>query len=238
MNFLEVKNIDISQIQSYYDDNLKAIDEEIELTEEFYTELKTQFDRIMHSTSSGALTFISKQTPNLITLRKNKIDLLKEKNAVLKNIIDSTVRLSVEEEDSSKDNAILKELHKMLLSNSPETYRTEDVEELDEEEANEDMDALLENRFNEIQKNKKEKETKKSAKEMKSKKSRMNYKIVLDIEGNMYAVDDDYNIIEDDEDIEYPDWEVTIEEDEDGTITATNQYNEEIEIIEFDDEDE
>ena len=225
------KNVDISQIQEFYESNMAMIDEELEVTESLYTELKNHFDGIKRSTSNGALTFISKQTPNLIALRKNKIDLIKEKNSITKNVIDSSIKLIVEDENDNKDNEILKQLHQMLLSNNPSTY-LESMENDNEEITEEDMDNLLEARLEEI--NSKKEKTKSKPKEQKLKHK--SYNFVIDTDYNLYAVDSDYNILED-EDIEYPDWEITFEEDEHGGIYALNQYNEEIEIVSFEEDD-
>lgn len=223
------KELDISEVIKHYNENIESINEELDVTESLYDELKIHFDRIKNSTTSGALNFVSKQTPNLIALRKNKIDLLKEKNAVMKSIIDSSIKLQSDEDNSNGDNEIIRQLHDMLLHNNPDVYLKE--ENSDKVTNMDSLDEQLEARFAEIE----EKENEQPVRKKQEKSKKKNYSIVIDEETEeLYAVDKDYNILED---VELPDdWIIEFLEDENGDTYAVNQYGEELEIISFEED--
>ena len=231
------KQIDIRNVQQYYEKTLQELQDEMDLTDDLYEELKEHFDGIKKSSSPGALTFISKQTPNLIALRKNKIDLLTKQADITKNIIDSTIKLTADDDDEDSSMAILKEINRLLIENKSEEFiekRLNSVDDTKNKISKEDNDDLLESRFASIEAENKSKEKRKKQKSKKNKKHKK-YKFVVDIEGNIYPVDNEYNLLED---VEIPDdLSITIyEDDETGEIVALDDDGVEYEVIELDEE--
>jgi len=68
------------------DENLKLfenennlIDSEINKIDDLYLEIKSHFDTVKNSRSAGTLTFIEKQTANLVNLKNAKLGMIREK---------------------------------------------------------------------------------------------------------------------------------------------------------------
>lgn len=221
--------LNIKEISKLFEPNIQMILDELEDTNELYIQIKEHFDRIMNSTSSGALTFISKQTPNLLTAKANKINLIKELTAIQKIIIDSSIKIKSDDDKNGNDGEILQSLHKLLLTNNRDEYlkETESLEIKNEDKNVSNLDELLNSRLEEIEGN-----------ENIAKEDNRDYRIVVDMERNLYAVDEEYNILEDSEDLIPKDWIIDYEEDEDDeeNISAFNQDGDEIEIISFEEE--
>jgi hypothetical protein len=219
------------QMEEFFSDEIELIKKELEEADNLYVELKEHFDQVKQSRSPGALNFISKQTTNIISAKSNKISLLKDLVSTKKIIIDSAVKTKSDDSNANGDNAILAELHKMLLNNSKETYIEKEVPK----EVHDDSyyDDLLEKRLHEIEEKKeevveeKEETTKNDTGNIENYTN--NYKYVVDEEKNIYAVDKNYNIIDD---APIPDFIITYDENEEtGELRAFNQYGEELEVI-------
>lgn len=225
---------DTSMISSLFNDNINLILDEMNEADSLYEELKEHFNCIKKSSSPGALTFISKQTPNLISLKSNKIQLIEKLTNIQKIAIDATIKLRDENDIDANNNAILKALHKMLITND----RTEYIKEVESNDDNVDesnMSNLLDNRLKEIKKDKKENNKSSNKKELIINKD---YFIVVDEDSNLYAVDDEYNILENSDELIPTDWYIEFIYNDDNEIEkAINQYNDEIEIICMDDEE-
>jgi hypothetical protein len=68
--------------ESFFDKNLfkeefTQLDEELKSIDNLYDEVKTHFDKIKNSNSRGSLTFIEKQTSNLVSLRSARLNVIK-----------------------------------------------------------------------------------------------------------------------------------------------------------------
>lgn len=254
-----------------FEKNIELIEGEIRKTDELYNELKKKFDSINNSTSPGSLNFIAKQTPNLVSLRNNRISLIKELNTVQKIIIDSTLKTkNAENDENSEDNVVLRKLHKLLMN--PNAFSS--IEEV----PNEDSDKLLleqqddniedyENAFEEVYNSLEDEESyneiiKDSMSSRDNEEDNIDdndeeesdidntlpdydddeyletygYRFVCDMDRNIYAINENYDIVELEED-EYPNWILEYyyenEEDEDS-IYAENQNETVIEIVDMD----
>lgn len=216
--------IDLKLMQDFFQDELNLIQKEIEATDDLYDELKLHFDNIKKSTGNGALTFISKQTPNLVSLKGNKISLIKDLVNTKKIIIESSIKTKGND-DNSKEDEILKGIHRLLLENKKEDYiqNIEKESENQQEHDDEYYDNLLEERLIEINETTKNEEPEKSKDE--------DIKYVVDLEKNIYPVDESYNILEN---VDIPDFIIEFK-DIDNEVKAFNQYGTEIEIVDLED---
>lgn len=249
-----------------FEKNIELIEGEIKKTDELYNELKKKFDKINNSTSPGSLNFIAKQTPNLVSLRNNRISLIKELNTVQKIIIDSTLKTkNVENDENSEDNIVLKKLHKILMnpnsfSSIEEIPTEEDTKFLvDQQDDNiEEYENAFEEAYNSLEDEENYNEIIKDSmshidEEENSEEYNSDidntlpdyndeayletygYRFVCDMDRNIYAIDENYDMLELEED-EYPDWIIDYyyeDEDDEDSIYAENQNETIIEIIDM-----
>jgi hypothetical protein len=228
--------VNFEPMEKFFKENIDMIQDEMSETDVLYEELKQHFDAVKKSSSSGALTFISKQTPNLVSLRNNKISLMNNLVQIKKLIVELSLKTKDDSDSDSNVKEILKGMHELLLHNKAETYINEyfnDIENKDSEpEEEQDYDKLLEERMKNVKhKNEDDEEESESNSLILGK----DYTIVVDEELNMYAVDKDYNILED---APLPAWTLETVEDEEGYIHVFNEYDEELDIVSLDEEEE
>ena len=220
---MKMAELDTSVMQEFFQEELDMIKSEIQASDELFNELKEHFDKVKKSTSSGALTFISKQTPSLISAKNNKISLMKDLVNTKKIIIETSLKTK-SEEGKDGDNATIAAIHKMLLENKKDDYIKNMVtEESQEQYDDEYYDNLLEAKIEEINE---EAETKEE--EIKTAGNIENVKFVVDMEKNIYAVDENYNILED---VEIPPFIIEFIEENGEIVRAENQYGEELDIV-------
>lgn len=247
-------NLNLERMESLFKDNIDMLMEEIQDNDKLYAELKEHFDSVKNSYSSGALTFISKQTPNLVSLKSNKLSAINSLFTIKKAIVELSLKTEDDGETDTSTKNLIKGIHELLVHNKAEEYIAGMLEGENKKEhqkvepdgtipVDEDMDKLeeeLNKRMEEIE----EQERLEAEESGKLKQQELvvgkDYYIVADSDGNMYPVDEDYNMLED---IIMPTWYLSFETDEDdGTLHAYNHYGEEVEIVEFteddDDEDE
>lgn len=224
---MNMAELDTSVMQEFFQEELDMIRSEIQASDELFIELKEHFDKVKKSTSNGALTFISKQTPSLISAKNNKISLMKDLVNTKKIIIETSLKTK---SDDSKDgdNATIAAIHKMLLENKKEEYIKNMVQE-DSEDVYDDeyYDNLLEAKIEEINE---EAETEEEV--IKESGNIENVKFVVDMEKNIYAVDENYNILED---VDIPPFIIKFIEEDGEVIRAENQYGEELDIVSLED---
>lgn len=216
--------INYKPMEEFFKEELDLIKQEIEATDELYDELKEHFDRIKTSSSPGALGFITKQTPNLVSLKGNKISLIKDLVNAKKVIIETSIKTKPED-NQDNDNETLKAIHRMLLENKKEDYikNINETTQVETEQFDDEYyDNLLEQKLAEIDENAEtpEDEVKVTVKEE-------NVIYAVDMEKNIYPLDLDYNILDD---YPIPDFIIDFQEI-DGEMKAFNQFGQELEIV-------
>lgn len=97
-DFLNV-NLDLSN-------DFEKLDKEITEIDNLFIELKTHYDGLKDK--SGTLTFLEKQAINLVTLKKIKLDALKQKSELKKSIAEFELKkkfkkISNEEDGNKRD---------------------------------------------------------------------------------------------------------------------------------------
>jgi uncharacterized membrane protein len=134
-------------------------------------------------------------------------------------------------------------LHTLLLTNNRDEYiKSYQQNENKEEQTTEDInyDDLIYSRINELSENEKNDEIDNKNSICETQQDYVNYKgyfFGTDVSGELYPLDSEYNILENIPKSEYPNWDLSIYEDENGEIYAMNQYDEVIEVLEFEDDE-
>jgi hypothetical protein len=216
----------------------KMLQQALKENEDFYDEIKGHYDALIKAKSSGTLQFIEKQTSNLITLKQNKVGIIKEMINVKKMNAEMKIKINAanKKEDGTNDkiSQLIPAMHEYLLSNkSNKTFdevsgsgsqKSSLPAPMDPQEE-EDIDALLEARLS----NEKSKEE-----ESKEEVQVPQYIYVFDVEKNIYCLDEEYNIVED---VVLPDIEVSILE-ENGELYAEDDEGNRYDVVEFEEEEE
>jgi len=142
--------------QDLFKDDMELINEELNNLDELYNELKTHFDGVKNSQSRGSLSFIKDQTSNLISIKTTKLNYIKQRADLKKNITDFAFKersLSVKQESSDVD-TITAEIVKKLTSefkyvsdqNDQSNNEENDIDQiLDNELDDEDIGTIVEN---------------------------------------------------------------------------------------------
>jgi hypothetical protein len=216
-------------------DELKMLEDETQVTEDLYSELKQHFDAVKNSRNSGALKFIADQAKNLISLRMQKVSLVKERVSIKK--IAQDLDLKAKGKDGGVNNtAELREIVKMITGTID--IKPQDVVNPETNISSDDEDAL-EARFRELEASGQivlDGDFKKSSTLMEEEsvdeglfEEEPEVKIVVDEQGNKYVVNNDYEV-QDGYDI--PEFEITYKEI-DGELHAFDDEGDELEIIEI-----
>jgi len=87
--------------KSLFDDEMEMINKEIDELDSLYSELKGHFDAIKGSQARGSLSFVKDQTSNLISLKTAKLNYIKQKADMKKNITD----FAFKEKNASKESS-------------------------------------------------------------------------------------------------------------------------------------
>jgi len=78
-----------------YDEDIEAINKELKDLDELYKESKTELDRVRASRSRGSLSFTHMQTANLISIKSQKLSLLKARQAMKKDRFKQNLQVSM-----------------------------------------------------------------------------------------------------------------------------------------------
>lgn len=195
-----------------FKEELDLVNLEITEIDNLYSEIKTHYDKIKNSPVRGSLTFLEKQTSNLVSIKTAKLNLIKEKINMKKSISDINYKnRQLDNKISSTDNEgslILESLYAKISSefkyeknNTSEINIEEDKEFDNNIDINEDdvielkqiaPPILQEN----IEKNEISFITDTIETIDNNKEENNNYTLVVDSKGNFYKIDKDDNIIE------------------------------------------
>lgn len=91
---------------------LKEIDDSIDT---LYDQIKEQYDAMLNSRQRGGLNFIQGQTSNLISLKTTKLNVVKERINLKKNIIDYGTKRAAMRDTDNTDNAAIEALANKLI---------------------------------------------------------------------------------------------------------------------------
>jgi len=243
MNDNEIINVDNTEIveekkleldiNSHFSEEVLLLEKEILDTDSLYDELKTHFDAIKNSRNSGTLKFLADQAKSLIALRSHKTSVIKEKISVKKNLADLIMkRMSMNKDNGNGSMGDFKDLLDILYNKN--TIKPEDTVIFSEDgfDYSED-DELLEQRINELMEDGsltfEENDSEDENDEKNNDDEDIDVKIVVDLNGNKYVVDSEYNLLND---YDIPDFEIKyVEDDFDGETYAFDEDGNPLEII-------
>lgn len=104
--------------ETRFKESLSQIDGMITEIDDFKDETKVDLDALKKSKQRGALTYVSNQTSNITALLGAKLNAIKEKNTVLKNISDLEIKKKAKDGEGSADGRILDALYSKMMNNS------------------------------------------------------------------------------------------------------------------------
>ena len=135
----------IENIFNYYDKEKQLLEESLKEIEELYNETKNHSDIIKQSRVKGSLTFLEKQTANLVSLKAAKLQIIKELINIKK--LSSDYDLKTKTDDISVNGEILGQIFKKLNESDNTGIIEEDYKDLEEDN---DIDSLLSKRATEL----------------------------------------------------------------------------------------
>jgi hypothetical protein len=220
----------LSDIKLDISSELALLQDALKENEEFYTEVKTHYDRVKQG-GAGTLQFVEKQTSNLISLKSNKITIIQQMVNAKK--VDAETKLKIANANKGEEGTdkIIKQMadsmYDLILTKKKDktlddimgAQKKIDQEIVSDEDV--DIDALLEARLGEIEPKEKEKQE--------EKEDTPEYTYVVDMDKNIYCVDADFNIVED---AVIPELNITIEEI-DGEYVVTDENGNRYDLVEF-----
>lgn len=139
------------------DENLKLfenennlIDSEINKIDDLYLEIKSHFDTVKNSRSAGTLTFIEKQTANLVNLKNAKLGMIREKINIKKISSDLDYKekqLAAKEKENNESlpPELFNQLQDLINSNRAEIPGPNDYDPFmkSDEEIEDEIDSTL-----------------------------------------------------------------------------------------------
>lgn len=115
--------LDSSQMifdKDLFNEELEIINEELKEIDDLYAEIKTHYDRVKNSSSKGSLTFVEKQTNNLISMKTTKLQYIKERANMKKTLSD--LAFKQKNSDKSPDGGMSNAMSEQLFNRIAETF--------------------------------------------------------------------------------------------------------------------
>lgn len=223
---------------SLLDEEYEALKKELVELDKLYEKSEGLLDK--NSGVRANSLFISSQTSNLISIKDKKLSIYKELIGIKEKKLELEVKqyaANKNTNDDEKGNRIedLKVLFGMLINSDRNTLINgkennlpsgeEDIEDID-------IDSLLDDRLDDDKKIKNEEiEKQKNTNDIFELLKKENLKIVVDQDRNLYIIDEDYNIIEDNLYSNYLDNIVIEKYDDNGFAFDVN--GKKYEVVEF-----
>jgi hypothetical protein len=208
---------------------LEMLYKELQENDKLFQEVKQHYDQVTKSRGSGTLGFIQNQTANLISLKSGRLNIIQQIINAKKIDAETKLKIANANKDNTGGDEIIRKMADSMYDLIIRNKRDKSFDEilLDGTQKNsisieeEDIDALLEARLKEEQEEEKLENNKDEEKPK--------YTYVVDLEKNIYCIDENYNIIED---ATIPDLEITIEIDGEEYV-AIDQYGNRYDVVEF-----
>ena len=102
-------------------DQLNSVENELD---ELYYQVKEHYDSLVNTRGKISPSFIQGQTANLITMKTTKINIIKERVNLKRNIIDFGFKKQLRETENTGDEAIIQGLLKQVLKSEADDKRT------------------------------------------------------------------------------------------------------------------
>ena len=224
---------------------LELLNQELKENEKIYEQVKSHYDSLMNIKNPNMLKVVVDQTSNVLKVRSDRLSIIKEMINAKKVGAEMALKEKAANKDENDSNEnikkMAKEVYNLMKNDNKEgainNILNKNKEDVKDEEAVEKAkivqqsnDDALDDRMREIQA-KKEKERKEQE------FSERGFIYVCDKDKNIYAINQDGELLLDEIDI--PDFQIEFFDDElTGMTRARNQYGDIIEIVEFEEDDE
>jgi len=177
------------------DDNLLAgelseIETELQDISALYTEVKDHLDNIKQTPFKGSLTFVEKQTTNLINIKNAKLNLIREKINIKKSLTD----FKFKEANLKADSGVTSYNYKELLSNIVSELKTTGDNDVIENNAN--IDDELDKISNDIDISTIVEDKTKNIDKPEINIDNSGYNIAVDSKENFYKINNKLEIVE------------------------------------------
>jgi len=221
------------KLDQLFTEEMELLDKEMEDLDGLYKDTRVHYDRLLASKSMSTLQFVQQQASNIISMKSNKMSLIKEKASLKRNLAELAIKefntnFKASGGGEGQDTqAILAGIYSMILNEKKDDLIAKTQEDVRGTAMNEtmDYDSIMEERLKDIEKEENpevEEDNKDEVKES------TEHRYVVDMDKNIYCVDENYDLIED---APIPNFVIEFVE-VDGVIKAFNQFEEELEIIE------
>ena len=193
-----------------FDDDLSLIDSEIQAIDSLYDEVKRHYDLVKNSPSRGSLSFVEKQTTNLVNLKTAKLNYIKQRIDAKKSLTDFKykdksidIKQNANDATSQFNEAIYNKIMESMNYN-PHSFTSMKSDISDEDDIDEELENSLDEKdlesINSIIKNdtsgSRNQEEETEDEELIQEKEEEN--VVYDkSNGHFYNIDEDFNIIDD-----------------------------------------
>lgn len=241
-----------------YDEDIEAINKEMKDLDDLYKESKAELDRVRASRSRGSLSFTHMQTANLISIKSQKLSLLKARQAIKKDRFKQNLQVNMLTGGNKNEIPAFRVLEVLAANgmNFEQIQRQSKIHAAEEAAFEEAVDAELaednkevstaENELKEFEAKpyvppkEETPEEEKCVEEQEFNPKTEVYEVVCDRTGKLFVIDLEQSTIED---TKFFDLEViglseedkaTVITGEDGLITARFRDHD-IEVVEFSD---
>lgn len=198
------------EIQLDIQEEISLLQKELKSVDELYDEVYGHYSKVKKGSSSGTLTFIEKQTANLISLKTSKVGIIQNIISAKKSDTDMELKIKKANEENGNtegvNGAILSGIYDLINENRKDTS-FEDLINKKPIEQDIDVDSILSERADEIlaeeERIKAERQLDDSdeepevAIEEEVEETEDDVEIVFDINRTPYAIDSNSNIVED-----------------------------------------
>jgi len=136
-----------------FEDEMSMIDDEIRSLDDLFTEVKTHFDAIKNSQARGSLSFVKDQTSNLISIKSAKLNFIKQRADMKKNITDFAFKEKsfASKETSEGLDSLTAEVFKKIANEfkyTPDKHPNDNSNASNQD--NEDIDRLLDEELTDV----------------------------------------------------------------------------------------
>lgn len=229
-----MENVDLNPMDfNRFEEELNLINDSITDIDSLYEEVKDHFDAVKNSYSRNSLSFIEKQTSNLVSLRTAKISMIKERINLKK--IQADIHYKNERsktEDGGGNDRLVRDVARYLMENDMAVNQIEDSyagivgEDIvynQSEKLNDTVDDRLEQRIKELEE---QGEITFTDNEVSISYEKQSIAIVVLKKGKAWkfgAIDNNGNIIKNYPVPDKADYKITLQYDEDEQLIAVDQ---------------
>lgn len=260
----ETSNLPVEQQNPFglnpenYDEDIEAIDKELKDLDDLYATSKTELDRIRASRARGSLSFTHMQTANLISMKSQKLSLIKARQAIKKERFKQAVQMKMLTGGDDGEIPVYKVLEVLSMNgmnyekvqrDMPTKNKAEEVqfeEAIEAELADDDKQVTTaENELNEFAAKPYEppkaqdEEPERGVETEEFNPKTEVYEVVCDPTGKIYIIDLENSTVENTELFDpdllgiTPDEKAIVTSSKDGLLTAKFR-NKDIEVVQFD----